>query len=112
MMNRKKHVVLITSLGVAFAFAASQAFGGSVTKRYVRDRFVADSYVVDTAPDTGRYTCTLDIPWDWVHRCPPLGPSRTPPPPVAVPYSPPCPAQTVTVPGRYGQERTVSIVRC
>jgi hypothetical protein len=112
MMNSRKRAVLIASVGVALAVAAGQAFGGSVTKRYVRDRFVADSYVVDTGPDVGRYTCTLDIPWDWVHRCPPLGPPKAPSVPVVIPYAPPCPAQTVTVPGRYGGERTVSIVRC
>lgn len=99
MMNSRKHVVLITSLGVALALAASQAFGGSLTKRYVRDQFVADSYVVDTGPDVGRYTCTLDIPWDWVHRCPPLGPLQPPSVPVVIPYTPPCPAPTVTFSG-------------
>jgi hypothetical protein len=51
-------------------------------------------------------TCTYDIPWDWVHRCPPaLAPS-------ARPYAPSCPAETVTVPGNDGVEQTVSITRC
>jgi hypothetical protein len=33
-----------------------------------------DEPIADIAPPVSRdarYTCTLDIPWDWVHRCPP-----------------------------------------
>jgi hypothetical protein len=52
------------------------------------------------------YTYTNDVPWDWVHRFPPaVTPSERA-------YVPECPAQTVTVPGNDGQERTVNIVRC
>jgi hypothetical protein len=51
-------------------------------------------------------TCTYDIPWDWIHRCPPAAaPSQRP-------YAPNCPAETVTVPGHGGAEQTVSITRC
>ena len=53
-----------------------------------------------------RYTYTLDIPWDWPHRFPPMvAPSDRP-------YVQSCPAETVTVPGRNGKERTVNIMRC
>ena len=107
MMNNKTLVVLITSLSATLAVVSSAAFGGQV-----RDRYAAGGYVVDTGPDAGRYTCTLNIPWDWPHRCPPLAPVRPSYPPVAVPYAPPCPAQTVRVPTGDGRERTVSIVRC
>lgn len=110
-MNSRKHVVLITSLGVALALAASQAFGGSVTKRYVRDQFVADSYVVDTGPDVGRYTCTLDILG--------LGASVPAAWSFASTVDPGCyllhaalPCADGYVPGRNGRERNVSIVRC
>jgi hypothetical protein len=57
------------------------------------------------------YTCTLDMPWDWVHRCP--SPSERPPTPVgAVPSVPGCAAQRVTVPMGDGKEQTVIINRC
>jgi hypothetical protein len=57
------------------------------------------------------YTCSLDIPWDFVHRCP------SPPEPASGPNVIPsvtlgCPAQQVTVPMGDGKEQTVSIVRC
>jgi hypothetical protein len=53
-----------------------------------------------------RYTYTYDVPWDWAHRYPPaVIPSDRP-------YVSSCPAESVTVPGRDGGERTVSIVRC
>jgi hypothetical protein len=58
-----------------------------------------------------RYTCSLDIPWDWVHRCPSLS-EQPPTPVVAVPSVPGCPAQHVTVPMGDGKEQTVSMVRC
>jgi hypothetical protein len=51
-------------------------------------------------------TCTYDIPWDWVHRCPPnVAPSERA-------YAPSCTAETATVPGHDGTERTVNITRC
>ena len=50
-------------------------------------------------------TNTYDIPWDWAHRYPPnVVPSDRP-------YVPSCPSETVTVPGR-GGEQTVNIIRC
>jgi hypothetical protein len=52
------------------------------------------------------HTYTYDVPWDWAHRYPPaVAPSDRA-------YVPECPAQTVTVPGRDGTEKTVNIVRC
>ena len=52
-----------------------------------------------------RYTYTYDVPWDWAHRFPPnVAPSDRP-------YVPSCPSETVTVPGRSG-EQTVNIMRC
>jgi hypothetical protein len=52
-----------------------------------------------------RYTYTYDVPWDWAHRYPPnvVLSDR--------PYVPSCPSETVTVPGR-GGEQTVNIMRC
>jgi hypothetical protein len=52
------------------------------------------------------YTYTYDVPWDWAHRFPPnVTPSDRP-------YVPSCSDQTVTVPGRYGNEQTLNITRC
>jgi hypothetical protein len=68
-----------------------------------------DEPMVDvTQPASGdiHYTHTNDVPWDWAHRYPPaVIPSERP-------YVPSCPAETVTVTGRDGQEQTVRIVRC
>ena len=53
-----------------------------------------------------RYTYTQDVPWDWPHRFPPMvAPSDRP-------YVQSCNAESVTVPGRNGTERTVNIMRC
>ncbi len=53
-----------------------------------------------------RYTYTYDVPWDAIHRFPPMvAPSDRP-------YVSECPTQTVTVPGRSGKEQTVNIMRC
>jgi hypothetical protein len=64
--------------------------------------------------DNAHYTCTYDIPWDWVHRCPPSVGASEPPPelPPVVPYVRGCPSETVTVPRGDGKEQTVTIVRC
>ena len=72
---------------------------------------------VDVGPTiTGgpSYTCTLDVPGDWAHRCPPslFASPPEPSPPPAVPYELGCPAQTVTVPGADGKDQTINIVRC
>jgi hypothetical protein len=53
-----------------------------------------------------RATCTYQIPWDWVHRCPPaVTPSERA-------YAPSCSNEPVTVPGRDGKESTVNVTRC
>ena len=64
------------------------------------DGFGVDAYAPTYAPtfDVTRYTCTYDIPWDWVHRCPPL-PAYPEPPFVPVVRGPACVPQVVTVPG-------------
>jgi hypothetical protein len=50
-------------------------------------------------------TYTYDAPWDWAHRLPPnVTPSDRP-------YVSSCPTESVTVPGRSG-EQTVNITRC
>ena len=70
-----------------------------------------DVVVREQKTDDDRYTCTLDMPWDWVHRCP--SPSERPPTPVVVvPSVPGCAAQRVTVPMSDGKEQTVIINRC
>lgn len=52
------------------------------------------------------YTFTNDVPWDWVHRYPPLvAPSDRP-------YVPSCTAETQTFPGRDGEPQTISVTRC
>ena len=61
-----------------------------------------------TQPTSGdvNYTYKYDVPWDWVHRFPPVvTPSDRP-------YVSSCPAETVTFPGRDGGDHTVTIVRC
>lgn len=51
------------------------------------------------------YTYKQDVPWDWVHRYPPIvTPSDRP-------YVPACSNEPVTVPGRRG-EHTVNVIRC
>jgi hypothetical protein len=68
--------------------------------------------VTEPTPGNTRYTCTLDIPWDWVHRCPPFENPSPPPAPVFIPSVPGCPAHTTTVMMGNGKEQTVTIVRC
>jgi hypothetical protein len=61
-----------------------------------------------TQPTSGdiHYTNTYDVPWDWAHRYPPaVAPSDRP-------YVPGCHAETVTVPGRDGEEQTINVMRC
>jgi hypothetical protein len=63
---------------------------------------------LDGAPLTGevRNSNASDIPWDWVHRYPPvLSPSGRP-------YVSSCGAETVTVPDGRGGTGQVNITRC
>jgi|SRR5277367_441036 len=76
------------------------------------DSFNGPSYSepgADIAPPgsgDNHYTYTYDVPWDAIHRFPPMvAPSDKP-------YVSECPTQTVTVPGRSSKEQTVNIVRC
>jgi hypothetical protein len=56
-------------------------------------------------PADVRTTYTYDVPWDWAHRYPPnVTPSDRP-------YVSSCPTESVTVPGR-GGEQTINITRC
>jgi hypothetical protein len=58
-------------------------------------------------PEGIRNSNAFDIPWDWVHRYPPLVV------PSDKPYVSTCPTETVTVPGRGGgPDQTVNIMRC
>jgi hypothetical protein len=67
--------------------------------------------VAEPLSASARNTCTLDIPWDWAHRCPPHS-SYSLSEPVIKPFVLGCPAQTVKIPMGDGKERTVTIVRC
>lgn len=65
--------------------------------------------IMDTSqavPNDVRYTYTYDVPWDWAHRYPPaVAPSDRP-------YVSSCPAESVTVRGRNGEDQTVNVIRC
>ena len=59
------------------------------------------------------YTCKLNFPWDWAHRCPPSSFESAPQPPSPpMAYVPGCAKQIVTVPGADGKDQTVNVVRC
>ena len=111
-MGNKKYAVLTLCFGAAFGLASSQAFGGTVGAGFHRE---GEPGVIVAAPrlDKVRYTCTLDIPWDWPHRCPPIVAHSEPDAyPVVGTNAPGCPAQAVKVLGADGKEHTVMIVRC
>ena len=63
-------------------------------------------------PDYPRWTCTYDIPWDWVHRCPPIVAAPEPPLVPVVRAQQGCFPQAVTVPGADGKDQTITVVRC
>jgi hypothetical protein len=50
------------------------------------------------------YTYSYDVPWDWTHRYPLTLPSDRP-------YVPSCATETVTVPGRSG-DQAINVTRC
>jgi len=53
-----------------------------------------------------RYTFTQDVPWDWVHRYPPMvAPSDRP-------YVSSCTAEANTFHGDDGQDQTITVTRC
>jgi hypothetical protein len=103
-MTRDK--IYAALISIAFTFASIQAFGGSAAAR---------GRLEVAVPTSGgaQFTCTYDLPWDWVHRCPSVvSPAERSSYPVVRPSAPGCPAQTVTVPTGSGKEQTVTVVRC
>ena len=140
-MTNRMHKALIASLGaVALMFAANETFArsggaqaastasarpifhapGAHAFRQHRRNFIGPAVggfyygpdgapIVDAVPPPAsndvHYTYTQDVPWDWAHRYPPnVAPSDRP-------YVPGCGSETVTVPGRNG-DQTVNITRC
>jgi hypothetical protein len=140
-MTNKMQKALIASVGaVALMFATSETFArsggapgagvaasraiahpaGSHAFRQHRRNFIGPAVggyfdgpdgapIMDAAPppvsSDVRYTYTYDVPWDWAHRFPPnVVPSDRP-------YVPGCGNETVTVPGRNG-DQTINITRC
>ena len=114
------------------SFARSHRFGRHRFGRHRGDFFPGDFFwggdfsgpydqpYADVAPpisgpisnDTN-YTCKLNFPWDWAHRCPPSSFESAPQPPSPpMAYVPGCAKQTVTVPGADGKDQTVNVVRC
>src|SRR5262245_52232566 len=132
-------LALLTSLIVALTLASNQAFAQSRTsqngssasrgsfpshhhRRPIRTflptvgGFYAGSF--DGLPNTyrptytePRFTSTYIIPWNWVHRCPPMPAALNPLslPPVRTLG---CTSQAATVTSADGKDRTVDIVRC
>lgn len=100
-------------MSLALILASSEAFGGSAVGGFSFGPRNDEVGVVVADPLLGntRYTCTLDIPWDWVHRCPPLS-YGSPSNPVVRPSVLGCSRQTVKTTMGNGSERTVTIVRC
>jgi len=108
MMYDRVYKALVISFGVALSLSSNQAFAGSAAGGFFYGPANGGPEIAITEPISGgvRYTCTVDIPWDWVHRCPPL--NREPAFKQRVtPIVPGCPAETVRI-----GERTVTIVRC
>ena len=76
------------------------------------DDVAAPSYgapTVEGAPPAAgelQYTYKHDVPWDWAHRFPPdVTPSSRP-------YVPSCTDESVTVPGRHGDDHSINVTRC
>ena len=140
-MTNRMHKAVIAALGaMALMFAANETFArsggvqaagtasvrpifhapGAHAFRQHRRNFIGPAiggyyYTPDGAPivdsvqppasNDVRYTYTQDVPWDWAHRYPPnVVPSDRP-------YVPGCGNETVTVPGRNG-DQTINITRC
>ena len=137
-MMYKMYTAFIMSLSVAFTFASNQAFGQSGAAHGTRSPHHHNGRNIGTffpaaggffwdfwGPSNGglnvdvyrptsddiHFTCIYDVPWDWVHRCPPVvSPPELPPPPVV--RAPGCIPQAVTVGMSDGKDQTVTIVRC
>jgi hypothetical protein len=109
-MGNKQSSILISAVLI---LASNQAFGGSAVTGFSYGPPNDEVGVVVAEPllGTARNTCTLDMPWDWAHRCPPLSygsPSNT----VVRPSVLGCSQQNVKTTMGDGKERTVTIVRC
>lgn len=109
-MGNKMYAALISA---AVILVSNQAFGGSAVRGFSSGAANDGLGVVVAEPlsSDARNTCTLDIPWDWAHRCPPLS-SHSAPEPVIKPFVLGCPTQTVKISTADGKQRTVTIVRC
>jgi len=109
MGNRQSSILM----SLALILASTQAFGGSAVRGYSYGSPNDEVGVVVADPllGTARHTCTLDMPWDWAHRCPPLS-YGSPSNPDVRPFVLGCSQQTVKTAMRDGKERTVTIVRC
>lgn len=118
-MKRKMYAAFIASLGVTLSLASSQAIGGSHGWGPFGGLNIGPNGGLNVGPYDGlnvdvyrsRFTCTYDIPWDWVHRCPPIASPPAAPPSLIV-RTPACLPQTVTVPGTDGKDQTITMVRC
>jgi len=100
----KMSAAFIIPLSVALGLASNQAFG---QRMGAYGGVNVDAY--RALPGDIQFTCTYDIPWDWVHRCPPFAAS---PDSVSSSRVPGCHAEDVTVATRDGRDRTVTIIRC
>ena len=102
-MTYKMYVAFIVSLSLALSVASKETFAESGA---------ADGgWYVSTPSISGdfHHTYTYDVPWDAVHRYPPV---VRPYEPAVRAYVPGCPAQSVKIPLDDGKEQTINIVRC
>src|SRR5262245_39901156 len=106
MPSARHHVAPHRNIGTFFP-AVGGFFGGPFNSQPNLNLDVRQTITDGISP------CPYDIPWDWVHRCPPsffAGPPVPPAPPVAL--RPGCAGQAVTVPGADGKDQTVNMLRC
>ena len=69
-MKRKMYAAFIMSLSVTLTLASNQALGGSSGWGPFRGLNVGPYGGLNVDVYRPMFTCTYDIPWDWVHRCP------------------------------------------
>jgi len=102
-MHRKAFTAVFVTFGIALTVVSGPAFGGRSLHLEV----------VEPSTVGAHYTCTYDIPWDWVHRCPSFArdnelSSET----IVVPHLRSCTSENVTVSRGDGKDQTVTITRC